>query len=172
MAKRTSKRKRRKGAATRRRLSFSEDIFGDIKPALKPKQRAMLVGLYGSLGNVVHAARAADVSMSAHYNWLKTDPVYAECMARLEQAIGDKIEHAVAMRAIEGLPRKKFTAKGAPVIDPETGSQYVEHEYSDQLAMFRLRACKPEKYRERSEVHNRTEHAGEIVIVQDRKSVV
>lgn len=165
MAKR-KQRKRPRKAARPRALTFSEDIFGDMRPALKPKQRAMLVGLWGSLGNVVHAARAANVAISAHYNWAKTDETYAACLARLEQAIGDMLEHVTAQRAIEGLPRKKFTAKGAPVIDPATGEQYTEREYSDQLAMFRLKACKPDKYRERSEVNTRMEHAGQIVVVE------
>ena len=38
-----------------------------------------------------------------------------------------------------------------PIIDPETGEQYVEHEYSDNLLMFMLKARRPDKFKDRSE---------------------
>jgi hypothetical protein len=39
--------------------------------------------------------------------------------------------------------------KGKPIIDPETKKPYFEHEYSDNLLMFLLKAAKPDKYKDR-----------------------
>lgn len=51
----------------------------------------------------------------------------------------DALESAVRHRAANGLIRKKFTRTGEPIMDPATGAQYVEYEYSDSLAQFLLR---------------------------------
>ena len=53
--------------------------------------------------------------------------------------------------AIEGVRREKFH-QGKPVIDPETGKPDYEHVYGDVLLIFRLKALRPEMYRERYEV--------------------
>lgn len=44
-----------------------------------------------------------------------------------------------------GLTRKKFTGAGEPVINPDTGEQYAELEYSDTLLIFLLKQSETKK---------------------------
>lgn len=111
------------------------------------KKRAFL-SAYSECGNVVRAAEAAGVHRSSHHHWAKADEAYAQAFAEAERQAGVLLEAEARRRAAEGLIRKKFLRTGAPVIDPATGEQYVEHEYSDTLLIFLLKGALPEKYRE------------------------
>lgn len=51
----------------------------------------------------------------------------------------DDLESELRHRAKVGEIRKKFTRTGEPIIDPETGRQYIEVEKSDTLGMFLLK---------------------------------
>ena len=60
----------------------------------------------------------------------------------------DRLVKEAYRRAVEGLERKKLTKGGEPIIDPATGQQYVEREYSDALLMFLLKGALSKTYRE------------------------
>lgn len=134
------------------------------KPAAKPRRRTLarpdwaerfLAALHR--GNITAACKAANVGRRTVYDRRDRDLAFAQAMAdALEDAV-DLLEAEAWRRAADGLERKRFH-KGEPLIDPETGEQYVEREYSDQLMMQLLRAHRPERYRERREV----EHTGGV----------
>ena len=97
------------------------------------------------------AAKAARVNRQHTYDYRAADPIFAaEWEQALEEA-ADHLELEARRRAHDGLMRKKFD-KGQPVMDPATGEQYVEMEYSDTLLIFLLKGARPEKYRERTEM--------------------
>lgn len=73
----------------------------------------------------------------------------------------DELEAEARRRAHEGLVRKKFTRSGAPIMDPATGAQYIEREYSDALMMFLLRA---HRYGERHAVEVTGKNGGPVEI--------
>lgn len=93
--------------------------------------------------NVTLAARAAGVSPGTVYKHRRDDVLFAE---RWDEAIGeavDMLEHEAHRRAFKGTQEPVFYQ------GEEVG--YV-NKYSDSLAMFLLKAHRPDKYRERSEV--------------------
>lgn len=95
--------------------------------------------------NVTLASRACGISSGTAYKHRKDDPLFAE---RWDEALGegiDLLEDAVATRAFKGVEK--------PVFNRGEVAGYVV-EYSDSLAMFLLKAHRPEKYRERSQVEN------------------
>ena len=62
----------------------------------------------------------------------------------------EAMEGEVRRRAMEGNRRYRFTSRGEPIIDPRTNEQYYDDVHSDLLAIFMLKAAKPEKYRDYS----------------------
>lgn len=93
--------------------------------------------------NVTKAAQAAGVSSSAVYSLRRSDVLFAERWEEALQEGIDLLEHEAHRRAFRGVEEPVFY-QGS-----ECGSVT---KYSDQLAMFLLKAHRPEKYRERSEV--------------------
>lgn len=110
-------------------------------------------------GNILDSCGASGVSRSNVYQRRDADPDFALAMAQALEDATDRLEREAWRRAHEGLVRKQFY-KGDPLIDPETGAQYVEREYSDTLMVQLLKAHKPDKYRERREV----EHTGGVAL--------
>ena len=91
------------------------------------------------------------MSHSTFYDWSIKDSDFAAAVEESREMHIESLEREVDRRAVEGVRRLKFH-QGKPVIDPETGKPYYEHVYSDLLLIFRLKALKPEMYRERHEV--------------------
>jgi hypothetical protein len=112
------------------------------------KKRAFLAA-YAEFGNVSRSAKLVRIDRRRHYEWLEADPDYAAAFADAEEQAADVLEQEARRRAVDGLRRKKFTKDGKPIIDPETGKQYTEHEYSDTLLIFLLKGTCPEKYKDR-----------------------
>jgi hypothetical protein len=96
---------------------------------------------------VTTAAKAASYSRRAVYDWRKSDQAFSD---RWSDAVGVAIERMEAeadRRAITGTLRPVFYG----------GAQCGRvREYSDTLLIFRLKALKPEMYRERASI----EHTG------------
>ncbi len=113
----------------------------------KTAQRAAL-SAYAQTGNLRLALEAAKVGRRTHYDWLRDDPEYAAAFERAREEAADRLEEEAVRRAIQGVRRKRFTARGDPVIDPETKQQYEELVYSDTLLIFLLKGLRPEKFRE------------------------
>lgn len=95
--------------------------------------------------NVTLAAQAVGVATGTAYKHRKTDPLFAE---RWDEALAegvDLLEHLAHERAFKGVEE--------PVFSKGEVAGYVT-KYSDALTMFLLKAHRPEKYRERSQVES------------------
>lgn len=94
-----------------------------------------------------------------------TDAQFAADWDEALETAADLLEYEARRRAEQGVQRVKFD-RGKPIMVPVLGANglvvrddngnpemipYIEHEYSDSLMMFLLKAARPEKYRERSE---------------------
>lgn len=132
---------------------------------LKTSQRKFLA-CYAQTGNVSHAARLAGLARENHYRWME-DEDYAETFRYADQHAVDRLEGEAWRRGgTEGLKRYKFTQSGrrqmirceenhpeAERREDEDGEvwyerHYYEHEYSDTLLIFLLKARRPERFRE------------------------
>lgn len=135
------------------------------------------IGLLREMPNVTRAARLLGHSPQAFRYRKSNDPEFSTAWDEaLEEAL-DNAEAMVHRRAFQGAD-KVLTYQGHitylqdfGAIDPATGEHYPPHEapllrdaagrlvpstvkeYSDQLAMFMLKAHRPDKYRERSDVN-------------------
>lgn len=105
---------------------------------------------FAELGTITHAAAAAQVDRSTHYRWLADDPDYAQLFAEAEHRAIDAVEREILRRGLEGVEEPVFH-----------GGQQVGSitRYSDTLLIFAAKGLRPEKYRERYDVHHVTESA-------------
>lgn len=101
--------------------------------------------------NIVHSAGKAGIASSTAYEWAKLHPDFqAEWNEALKQGIAS-LEQECRRRAMVGTQRGVYH-KGEKV---ETIT-----EYSDTLAIFLLKAHRPDIYRERIDVNQK--HSGDV----------
>jgi hypothetical protein len=91
-------------------------------------------------GRVAQAARVAAYTKSRVYAWRKTDAVFAEAWDDAIATYVEAVEAEVDRRAVEGVAKPMF------YLGEQCGEVVT---YSDTLLMFRLKALRPEMYRER-----------------------
>ena len=117
-------------------------------------QRRFLAA-YCHCGIISKAARIAKVHPKLHFQWVTKDKppkfLYRNAWKLVKQIAADYLEEEARRRALEGVQRLVFY-KGKPLKDPRTGKYYLEHEFSDSLMMFLLKANAPKKFRENSSV--------------------
>lgn len=137
-----------------------------------PNWESRFLARLAQTANIRNSAAAAGVARQTVYDRRAADPDFSASMdAAIDDAV-DLLELEARRRACDGLQRVKFH-QGQPIMVPIPGTDgkpvfdasgsmvvtpYVEHEYSDTLMIFLLKAHRPEKYRERYQV----EHAGSI----------
>jgi hypothetical protein len=109
---------------------------------LTAKTRAKFVEILRKTGNVTLAARAIKTSRTAVYEWRAQLAAFAQAWDEAQAEYDDFLECEADRRATKGV-RKPVYWRG----------QRVGHvrEYSDALLMFRLRARRPDVYRERTD---------------------
>lgn len=116
-----------------------------------PKKSKLFLDGLRETGVISYACKMAGIGQSTAYEWRSNDDAFAEAWKEaLEEAL-DLLELEARRRAHDGLIKKKFK-DGEPIIDPETGQQYYEREYSDTLLIFLLKGGRPERYRERTQM--------------------
>lgn len=115
-----------------------------------PKRLAQFLDELSRNGNVTISAELCNLERTRLYELRQQDPTFAVAWQDALDMAAEHLEAEARRRAVEGVLQKKFTTKGDPVIDPETGEQYLERAYSDTLLIFLLKGANPEKYRERS----------------------
>lgn len=93
--------------------------------------------------NVSRACRVASINRATHYDWLASDPEYAEAFREAEEHAADLLEAEARRRAVEGVEEPAGWYQGKP------GGTVTK--YSDTLLIFLLKGARPEKYRERIE---------------------
>lgn len=114
-----------------------------------PKKLAAFLTHLAQTGNVTLSADMTNLERTRLYELRNTEPEFAAAWEAALDEAADLLEAEARRRAIEGVEQKKFH-KDEPILDPETGEQYVERAYSDTLLIFLLKGARPEKYRERS----------------------
>jgi uncharacterized protein YdbL (DUF1318 family) len=101
-------------------------------------------------GNVSDAARKAGVGRKTVYEWREAEPDFAAAWDEAIEAAMDAMESEAWRRAVEGTRKPLIGRVGK---DQDGVITYVR-EYSDSLMQTLLKAHRPEKYRERSEVRH------------------
>ena len=125
---------------------------GPVKKGENPlsdAQQALLTA-YGEVGVLKRACKVAKVGRSSHYEWLENNPAYRAAFEAAKEEAADTLEQEVYRRAVTGVRKKVGWYKGK-------AGGYVR-EYSDVLLMFRLKALRPEKYRERVDLRGSLAH--------------
>lgn len=122
-----------------------------------PKKRAFL-SAYVQFGTVTDAAESAGIARCRHYEWRAEDSDYARAWLDAEDRYAEKLEREADRRAVEGV-EEPLTYQG------EVFGKV--RKYSDNLLMFRLKALKPDKYRERREDRLTGPDGGALRIVID-----
>jgi hypothetical protein len=105
-------------------------------------------------GTLKQAAEAAGVGRWVVNDRLSRDPAFALAAKDAIEDFADELERKVDIRAFEGVDRVRTTARGEPILDPrdpEGKTILIDKQYSDALALARLRALRPEKYRDREQ---------------------
>lgn len=135
------------------------------KPRLRLAQRAAAadwrpayLAALAQTGVYDRAADAAGVNHATAWKERQRNPEFA---AKVKEAVSTAtalLEDEAVRRAIHGMRRYKFSKGGEPIMDPRTGEQYFELEYSDTMLAILLKARLPETYREKVGL----EHSGEV----------
>ena len=117
------------------------------RTSVTPKKKAQFLALLTEDPNVSRAAEEIGVSRFHMYRLREQNPAFA---ALWEAAV----EHAV--ETLESEVRRRALGWDEIVYDKDGNDVGSTHRYSDNLAMFLLKAHRPDRYRERST----TEHTG------------
>lgn len=116
------------------------------------KRRAIFLRALELTAHVGKACEQAKLARRTAYNWRMEDEEFATSWEAAQELGTDALEDEAVRRARYGVSRKKFTSRGEAVIDPASGEQYVEHDYSDVLLIFMLKARRPDKFKDRQEI--------------------
>lgn len=120
------------------RTSARDAKFFKALAAGKPVEKACKLACYGR---------------STVYEWREQDPEFAKAWDEAVDAAVEAMEAEADRRALEGVDEPVFHN------GEEVGSR---KRYSDTLLIFRLKALRPEKYRERVDANVR----GNITIIK------
>lgn len=114
------------------------------------KEQELFLKAYEEAGTISTACRVTQTPRSTVYYWRDHDKEFADKLEEVGKAANELLIGEARRRAYQGVLRKKFE-KGQPLIDPATGEQYMEREYSDTLMMFLIKAHNPE-YRDKQQI--------------------
>ena len=137
---------------TKRSGSLAQSNANPFRAIRHGKKRAFLCA-YSRLGAITKAARCAKINRDTHHDWIKKDPEYVAAFEVAKDMAIERLECEADRRGVEGVVRYRFDRNGQPFIDPTDPDHkrpYLEREYSDVLLIFRLKALRPDVYRERS----------------------
>ncbi len=110
----------------------------------------LFLEVYAEMGVIKRACKVAGVGRSSHYEWLENNPAYRAAFEAAKEDAADSLEAEVYRRAVKGVRKPAGWYKGV-------AGGYVR-EYSDVLLMFRLKALRPDKYRERVDLRGSLAH--------------
>ena len=120
---------------------------------LTPERKAAFCAALAESGIVARACKAVNISRQTAYQWREQQEDFAKEWDRALKIGITALEDEAHRRAFEGTDE--------PVFYQGVASGSVR-KYSDTLAIFLLKAHKPEKYRERMDIQQKTEHSGSI----------
>lgn len=148
------------------------DTSQDFTPKKRPRWAKGFLAALAQSGIVGTAAGAANIDRRTAYYLRENDADFAADWDQALEDSADLLEQEARRRAEQGVQRLKFH-NGQPIMVPALDERglpmqaadgqpimvpYIEHEYSDTLAIFLLKGIRPEKYRERADVR----HSGKI----------
>ena len=111
----------------------------------KEQTQTVLLNALRQVPNITRACTLAMISPGQVRSWRRQDPAFDAAVAEALDDGVDAVEAEVHRRAFEGYEK--------PIIfQGQITDTYKE--YSDGLAQFLLKAHRPDKYRERSEVQS------------------
>ena len=108
---------------------------------------------YKQIGSITRAAVAAQVGRRTHYDWLESDPEYAQAFEDASEHAIDALELEARRRALKGVTEDVYY-KGRVV-----GQKKV---VSDTLLIFLLKGARPEKYKDRQHIEHTGKGGGAI----------
>ncbi len=115
------------------------------------KKRQKFLEALAECGNVTSAAKAACITPRRLYQVRAKDEAFAaewdECAELGTQALEDEARR----RAYEGVEEPVTSVRG--IVHNDDGTPLMVRKYSDTLLIFLLKGARPQKYRERSDVH-------------------
>lgn len=117
-------------------------------------------------GVVMKACEVSGIPRPTAYDMKTRDPAFGEAWERALEDAADALEFEAHRRSVEGIEKLVFQ-KGQAVIDPRTGEVYAERAFSDPVLMMRLKALRPEKYKDRVDV--KTETVGGALEIDPRR---
>jgi len=106
---------------------------------IKDAKKSAAIKALSLKGTIRAAVSAAKISWPTHYNWLKSDPDYAEAVEIAKHVYADTLEEEMHRRAVKGVTKGIYYR--GQMID-------TEQEYSDTLLIVALKGARPEKYKD------------------------
>lgn len=93
---------------------------------VRQAKKGLFLEAFVAQGTIVHAAREVGIHRDTHYQWMKEDAEYVKAFQAAQEDSVQTLEAEARRRAFAG---------------------------SDTLLIFILKAARPERYRERIEMH-------------------
>lgn len=145
----------------------SKVVLIDGRTILLTRQQAKFLSAFRACGVISHAAHAAKVSRSVHFDGMRSSEDYRLAFADAQEEANDALEAEARRRGLEGVQNIKFAKSGDPIIDPrkldpETGEVkpewkddpwYYERAFSDSLLQRLLSAKRPEQFNDKKIQH-------------------
>ena len=106
-----------------------------------PQKKGRFLAELRKTGNITHAVTVIGIDRRHIYRIREGDAEFAAAWDDAIQAYADKLEAAADQRAVDGYVKQ--------VVLLDDGDPIEIRAYSDVLLMFRLKALRPEQYKER-----------------------
>lgn len=124
------------------------------RPTRTPAKDDVFFGALAAGDIIIDAADKAEYARASVYEWRKSDTAFSARWDESVEAAIQRLEKEADRRAHEGEP-ELILHKGAPVmVDDGKGGKVAltVRKRSDVLLIFRLKALRPEIYRERMDM--------------------
>lgn len=110
-----------------------------IRKIAREARQQRVLAAYVQTCSVTRAVELAGIARRTHCHWLESNEEYRAAFQVAQQQAIDALEDEAMRRAKDGTEKPITVA----------GKREVIREYSDLLAIFLLKALRPEKYRDR-----------------------
>lgn len=137
-------------------MTYIPDIVKDVTHDVQ-KMRFLIA--FAEMGNRSRAARLVGVNAATVWQWRRSDRKFAAAYTRAEEIAVDLAEDELVRRATEGIIEPVF--QGGHLVGGI-------RKFNDQLLMFYLKANKPEKYRDQTDINVKHDVADRLIKARER----
>ncbi len=116
---------------------------------LSRARREVFLCILAETGNVTAAARGAGMTRQQFYKIRRLDPSFAALWRDAEEAAADHLEAEARRRAVDGVEEPLMG--GGKLIRDDDGKAVLVRRYNDRLLEFLLKACRPDKFKDKTE---------------------